>query len=62
MPNALHISPLGHLLLSPGIETTLDTQDAITKKVIRAFQRSSPEGLFTFAVATTYSLDPSLIY
>jgi non-specific serine/threonine protein kinase len=62
MPNALHISPLGHLLLSPGIETTLDTQDASTKKVIRAFQRSSAEGLFTLAATATYSLDPSLIY
>lgn len=62
MPDALHISPLGHLLLSQEAENTLDSEDVATKKVLRAFERSSAEGLFTLGALLAHSHDPSLAY
>lgn len=62
MTEALHISPLGHLLLSPDTEPLLASEDAATKKVLHAFECSSAEGLFTLASLTIHSQDPSLNY
>lgn len=62
MPVALSISPQGHLLLSPKAATLPNSEDTATKKILRAFERSSAEGLFTLASHPSQSTDPSFNY
>ena len=62
MPDALHISPRGHLLLSPEAASDLISGDAAKKKVLHAFTRSTAEGLFTLGSLLDHSDDLSLNY
>lgn len=62
MPDVLHISPSGHLLLSAEADATADDADPRTRKILRAFERSSAEGLFTLAAQPTPTGDPTLTF
>ena len=50
MPDTLHLSPQGHLLLSNAAADPAASNDPKRAKLLRAFERSTAEGLFTLAV------------
>jgi len=63
MPDALRLSPNGRLLLSAGANATEAADpDPKLKKLARAFERSSAEGLFLLAAEAIDAPDPSLAF